>query len=152
MNAIKTIDKAGRTMSQTAGAVGVAARDTLFAGLGIVAVAQEELARLFDSFVAEGRKVESGRSNTATADLYRDARAEVRVARAEAEESAEQALEVADETKKLTVASAATLEERVSKVIVDVLQRMNVPTREDVDALKRSVDRLDRKTSELRAV
>lgn len=151
MNAIKTIDKASRTITHTAGTLGNAARDTFFAGLGIVAVAQEEATRLFDNFVTEGRKVESGRSNTMTARGYTEARDEVKVIRRDVEDSAERVEGLTEETAKATKASAETLEDRISKVIVDVLQRMNVPTREDVDALKRSVERLDRKATELRA-
>jgi poly(hydroxyalkanoate) granule-associated protein len=152
MTPTNTITDVRRTISSTADTVGNAARDTLYAGLGIVAVAQEEFSRVFDTFVSEGRKVESGRSSTKTAHLYKDAREEVKVTRTAVRESATQTEAMVEDAAEDAAVSVKTLEERVSKIIEDVLQRMNVPTRKDVDALKRSVERLDRKTSELRSV
>lgn len=117
------------------------ARDVVYAGLGVVATLNESALKTFDMFVREGEQVEKGRPNTLTAKAVTTAEREVR----EAEDEAEKAGRKVE-------AISKDFEARVVETVGTVLSRMNVPTRDDIDSLKRSVDRLSKKAVALRAV
>lgn len=140
----QSVSDATRTAQQTAGALTGVARQTFFAGLGVVATLQTEAEKVFQNLVQEGRAVESGRSNTHTADA-------VQAVEAEVDEAVTEADEALTEAKAEAQAAAAKLDQRVTEAVKVALQRLNVPTREDVDALQKSVERLDKKTAALRA-
>ncbi len=147
MDTTQTLAAATGAVRDTATAVAGYTRDAFYAGLGVVAVLQEEAEKTFGQLISEGRAVETGRAKTLTAKAYGEAEAETREVRAEAEEAAAEVREAGRKAE----ATAKAMEDRVAEAVTDVLQRMNVPTREDVDALKRSVERLNKKTLELRA-
>lgn len=152
---VETVRRAAHGATQTARsafeAVGGAARTTFYAGLGLVATLQEEASKVFESLVREGRAVEAGRVQNLTASTYRDAKEDLSEARSDAAEVVRDAEASAEAAGQKARVQAKALEERVAEVLTATLQRMNVPTREDIEALKRSVERLDRKAAELRA-
>lgn len=108
------------------------ARDLAYAGLGVVATLQEEALDTFDALVREGRRAEQGRATTTTAKA-------VQAAEADAEQAARKA-----------EAFGKDFETRVVEMVGAVLNKMNVPTRDDIEALRRSVDRLNKKAANLR--
>jgi poly(hydroxyalkanoate) granule-associated protein len=150
MNATQTLTSAQRAISSAASGAADLTRKSLYAGLGMVAVVQEEASRAFSGFVTEGRKVKTGSAGTLTARAYTDARTEVVAVRTEAAAAVESAEQQAEEAGRRAEQQALALEDRVAAAVTRALQRMNVPTREDVDALRQSVERLDRKTAALR--
>jgi poly(hydroxyalkanoate) granule-associated protein len=117
-------------------AVSRAARDLFHAGLGMAAVLQEEARKTFDTFVEKGEEVDENREKTAFEQKVGDTfgAAEDRARR------------VSDKFK----ATGDEIEETISEVVAKVLHRLNVPTREDVQTLRESVERLNRKVEELR--
>jgi len=151
MNATQSLNQASRNVSETASAVAGATKNAIFAGLGLVAVAQEEAVKFYNTLVREGENVETGRARTLTARTYQDASHEARKVKVDVVEAVEQVDEEATKAARRIDYSSKAFEDRVVKTVTTVLQRMNVPTREDLDALKRAVERLDKKTAELRA-
>lgn len=141
MNAIQ---KPADALRETSAALGSAARDLFLAGLGLVATAQEALEDAFENLVREGRRLDARRLEPS-----------IERARAEVEQRAEKALaevrETREELGQQVEARAQALEARLSEALGEVLRRLNVPTREDVEALRQSIDRLNEKTAALRA-
>lgn len=115
------------------------ARDMYYAGLGLFAMIEEEAVDGFDALVREGQRAEKGRTHTLAAKTVAEAKDEVRDAKQEIEHASEQVEAVSQE-----------VEARIVEMVSTVLHRMNIPTRDDVDSLKRSVDRLNKKAVELR--
>lgn len=151
MNPTQTLQGAARTAIGAASTLAGYTRNTFYASIGILATLQEEAEKVFDQFVSEGRAVEAGRVKTLTAKAYHETREEVAEAQSEVEETAQEAELAAEQAGRKAQVQAKALEERVAESVTAVLQRMNVPTREDVESLKRSVERLDKKTADLRA-
>lgn len=135
-----TLKDTTATFQQTAETLFEVSRDVFYAGLGVFATLEEEARDAFDALVREGKQVEKGRPKTLTAKTVVEAEAEAR----EAEREAKQAGRKVE-------AFGKDFEARVVETVGTVLHRMNVPTREDIDALKKSVDRLNKKAVELRA-
>lgn len=131
-------------LRETTAALAATARDVFYAGLGLVATAQEAAGDAFDVLVREGRQVDARR-------------VEPKLDRAivEVEQRAEKAVaevrETRQEVSRKVEVQAKALEERLVETVAEVLRRLNVPTRDDVEALKRSIDRLNEKTAALRA-
>ncbi len=146
-----TFKRAADTVGSAATTIGGVVRGGAYAGLGLVAVAEEEITQMYKSLVTEGRQVESGRAKSVAASAVDDARREVREARVQVQQAVVDAERDAAQVALELEHRSEALEQRVSAMVVDVLKRLNVPTRQDVEALKRSVDRLDRKAAELRA-
>lgn len=151
MQPITTLRDGARSIGNATSTATGMARDTFYAGLGILSVLQEEAERAFDNLVSEGRRVETGHARNLTAKVYREARDEAREVRVETMEAAQEVEEVVEAAEKKAEARRQEFEKRLSEMVTDALQRMNVPTRADVDALKRAVERLEKKTLELRA-
>lgn len=135
-----TLKNTVTTFQNTAETLFGATRDVLYAGLGVVATLEEEARDAFDALVREGKQVEKGRPKTLTSKVVVEAEDEAR----EAEHEVKQAGRKVE-------AFSKDFEARVVETVGTVLHRMNVPTREDIDALKKSVDRLNKKAIELRA-
>ncbi len=117
-----------------------AGRDLFYAGLGLLAMIEEETRDGFDALVREGRRVERGDARTLTAKAVEAVEDEAR----ELEEEVGEVRRAADEI-------GTDIETRIVETIGTVLHRMNVPTRDDVESLTRSVDRLNKKAIALRA-
>lgn len=134
-----TIKDTTATLQSTADALTGLARDVFFAGLGVVATFEEAGREAFDTFVREGQQVEKGRTKTLTGKAVTEAEREVNEAEREVEKAGRKIETISKD-----------FEARVVDTVGTVLSRMNVPTRDDIDALKRSVDRLNKKAAALR--
>ncbi|HEX7974587.1 MAG TPA: phasin family protein [Anaerolineales bacterium] len=97
-----------------------AARKVLLAGIGAVALAQDEIEDFVDKLVERGEIAE------------KDGRKLVR--------------EVMDRRKK----DAEKAEDQVSKRVEEILDRMSVPTKADIDALGEKIAHLSKKVEELK--
>jgi poly(hydroxyalkanoate) granule-associated protein len=137
----QTLKDTTTAVQDTADALAGAARDVYYAGLGVVATLQETAFNTFDTLVREGQQAEKGRPKTLTAKAVTTAEAEAR----EAEQEAKQAGRKIETLGK-------DFEARVVETVGTVLSRMNVPTRDDIESLKKSVDRLNKKAAALRTV
>jgi poly(hydroxyalkanoate) granule-associated protein len=103
------------------------ARKVLLASVGAVAVAQEEL----ESFV--NRLIERGEIAEKDGRKMLD---DIRSRRGEAQEKAE------DQAKKA--------QSQVDKRIEDILERLNVPTKSDIEKLSQKITRLSKKVDDLK--
>lgn len=115
------------------------ARDIVYAGLGVVAVVEEETRDAFDALVREGKQVDKGNRRTLTAKAYTEAEDEVNDVKREAKQAGRRVEIISKD-----------FEARIVEVVGTVLNKMNVPTRDDIESLKKSVDRLNKKAADLR--
>ncbi len=129
----QTLQDTTAALRQTADTLTAAARDLYYAGIGLFAMIEEEAVDGFDALVREGRSARKGRATTLTAKAVAEVEDEVRDAKQEAQ------------------AVGSDVEARIVEIVGTALHRMNVPTRDDVESLKRSVDRLNKKALALRA-
>ncbi len=136
----QTLQDTTQAFRQTADTLVDAAREVYYAGVGLVAMIEEEIVDGFDALVREGRKADQGRTKALAAKVVAEAKDEVREAKQDIEQVGDQIEAVSSE-----------VEERIAEMVGTVLHRMNIPTRDDVDSLKRSVERLNKKAVELRA-
>jgi polyhydroxyalkanoate synthesis regulator phasin len=95
------------------------AHKTMLAGIGMVAIAQDEAESVFDRLVSRGEEVE------------KTARERIKEMRARREEEAEE------------------MEEELDTRIERILHRMNMPTQSDVKALNSKINVLNDKIEEL---
>jgi poly(hydroxyalkanoate) granule-associated protein len=151
MNITSTLKDTTQAAQDAAGALFGTVRTVAYAGLGVVAVLQEEASETFQRLVREGQAVEAGRPNTFATTAYHETRQEAAKAQVEISRSADRAETATEEAAEVAEARARDFQDRVSQMVATTLQRMNVPTREDVEALQRAVEVLDKKTAELRA-
>jgi poly(hydroxyalkanoate) granule-associated protein len=135
-----TLKNTTTTFQNTADMVLDTTRDVFYAGLGVFAMLEEEARDAFDALVREGKQVEQGRPKTLTAKAV-----------VEVEDDAREAKRDAKQAGRKVETFGKDFEARVVETIGTVLNRMNVPTRDDIDALKKSVDRLNKKAIQLRA-
>jgi len=98
-------------------------RKVMLAGLGVVTLAQEELTQLFNNLVERG---------TATEEKTRE------MVNKQVENRQKEAKKV-----------AKRVEKEVEKRIEDVLHRMNIPSKNDIDKLSRKVSTLNTKVNDL---
>ncbi|WP_461421826.1 phasin family protein [Ketobacter sp.] len=119
-------NQVGHLAEQMADRVKESASQIWLAGLGAYSKAEEEGGRLFDSLVQDGEKLEA-RTRAIVDKPLTVAREKVETVRARATgswEKVEKAFDI-----------------RVSKA----LHRLNIPTRADVDNLKKRIEELERK-------
>ena len=135
----QTLKDTTTALNQTADALAGAARDVFYAGLGVVALLEDKARGAFDTLVREGQQAEKGRKNTLAAKTVTTAEAEAREAKDEATAAGRKVETLGKD-----------FEARVVETVGTVLGRMNIPTRDDIDALQRSVDRLNKKAAALR--
>ena len=103
------------------------ARKVLLASVGAVAIAQEEVESLVNRLIERGEIAEKdGRK------MIDD----IRSRRSEAQEKAE------DQAKKA--------QSQVDKRIEDILERLNVPTKSDIEKLSQKITRLSKKVDDLK--
>lgn len=98
-------------------------RKVVLAGLGVVTLAQEELTQLFNDLVDRGAKTEQK-----TRKLVNK---QVQTRQKEARKASKR------------------VESEVEKRFEDVLHRMNVPSKNDIEKLSRKVSTLNKKVNEL---
>ena len=139
MNPTQTLKDTTATLRDSANALVGVARDVAYAGLGVVAVVEEEARDAFEALVREGKQVDKGNRTTRTAKVYAEAGDELQDAEREAKQVG----------RKVEVVSK-DFEARVVDMVGTVLNKMNVPTRDDIESLRKSVDRLNKKAADLR--
>lgn len=115
------------TAADKAGLVG-SAQQIWLAGLGALGRAQKEGGKLFDTLVREGQGVQKSVRGRA------DARAEE--LRSEVESRV-------DEARERTSQAWGWLENTFEQQLQGALRRLNIPSRRELDALSRKVDRID---------
>jgi len=101
------------------------ARNAWWAGIGVVAVARDAGAKVFDALVEEGKSWEQTQ-------------------RKRREEAAQQVQKMAEETD-----AVAAVEERVRDEVNAALRRVGVPDRDEIDALREQIDTLGDKIERL---
>ena len=139
MNTTQTLKNTTATLRDSANTLIGVARDTAYAGLGVVAMIEEEARDAFDALVREGQQVDKGNRRTVTAKAYAEAEDELKEAEREVKQAGRRAEVISKD-----------FEARVVEVVGTVLNKMNVPTRDDIESLKKSVDRLNKKAADLR--
>ena len=98
-------------------------RKVVLAGLGIVTLAQEELTELFSNLVDRGTETEEKTSSMVSKQV---------------------------ETRQKEAKNVAKrVEKEVEKRFEDVLHRMNIPSKNDIEKLSRKVSTLNKKVNEL---
>ena len=135
-----TADSVQKTVTDTAAGLKETTEKVFLAGLGAFVLAEEEGSKLFDKLVKKGRKVqlpEFGAPQLKQIRKRLDAGAEavtgrVKDARYVAGEAAEKA------------------EDRLQNTVAVVMKRLGVPTKEEIDALTASVERLNKRLDALK--
>jgi poly(hydroxyalkanoate) granule-associated protein len=103
-------------------------RNAWWAGLGAFAVARDAGAQVFDALVAEGKSWEQAR-------------------RERTEARAQEVQRLTDEE-----ATVEAIEDRVRTEVNDVLRRVGVPHRDEVDDLRAQIDALSERVAQLRQI
>jgi poly(hydroxyalkanoate) granule-associated protein len=103
-------------------------RNAWWAGLGAFAVARDAGAQVFDALVAEGKSWEQAR-------------------RERTEARAQEVQRLTDEE-----ATVKAIEDRVRAEVNDVLRRVGVPHRNDVDDLRAQIDALSERIAQIRQI
>ncbi len=98
------------------------------AGLGALAVAEEEGSKLFESLVSRGQKVES-----------------------KGREQVGKAKETVAGVKTVAESYWQTFEQKLDEKVTSVIHRLGVPTKEEIETLTRRVEDLTRSIEKLRA-
>lgn len=98
-------------------------RKVILAGLGVVTLAQEEVAQLFNNLVERGTETEQKTRDMVNKQM---------------------------ETRQKDARKAAKrVEKEVEKRLEDVLHRMNIPSKNDIEKLSRKVSTLNTKVNDL---
>lgn len=103
-------------------------RNAWWAGLGAFAVARDAGSQVFDALVAEGKSWEQAR-------------------RERTEARAQEVQRLTDEE-----ATVEAIEDRMRAEVNDVLQRVGVPNRDEVDDLRAQIDALSERVAQLRQI
>lgn len=117
----------GATGEDRSGLAG-SAQQIWLAGLGALGRAQKEGGKLFDALVREGRGVQK------SVRVRADARADEILGEVESR---------VDDARERTSQAWGWLENSIEQRLQGALRRLNIPSRREVDALARKVDRLD---------
>ena len=131
-----TVDRVQKDINETVGEARDSVQNVFLAGLGALALAEEEGSKLFKDLVQKGEKVKlpsfgldrvkavrddlEGRADKATGAV----KGRIGSARKEAEDTADKA------------------EDRLQETVATVMKRLGVPTRDEVAELSASVERL----------
>lgn len=137
VKAVKTTaEDVQRELSETAGDVKDAVHNVFLAGLGALAVTEEEGSKLFKKLVKKGDKVQ-------LPGLGMERIAGIRQQLTGAADKAEDAVKGRAADAKYVAGSATDkVEDTVQDAVQTVMKRLGVPTREEVSELTASVERL----------
>ena len=131
-----TVESVQRDLTDAAGDVKDAVSKVFLAGLGALAVAEEEGSKTFKKLVKKGEKVE-------LPGLGMD---RVQAIRAQIEGRADQASDAVkgrvNDARYVADQTADKAEDRVQETVKTVMKRLGVPTREEISELTASVERL----------
>lgn len=131
-----TVESVQRDLSETAGDVKDAVQKVFLAGLGALAIAEEEGSKTFKKLVKKGRKVELPGLGMDRVQAIRD----------EIEGRADQATDAVkgrvSDAKYVAGETADKAEDKLQETVSAVMKRLGVPTREEISELTASVERL----------
>ena len=131
-----TVETVQRDLTETAGDVKDAVGKVFLAGLGALAVAEEEGSKVFKKLVKKGEKIE----------LPGLGMERVQAIREQIEGRADQATDAVKgrvtDAKYVAGQSADKAEDRLQDTVAAVMKRLGVPTREEISELTASVERL----------
>jgi len=105
------------------------------AGLGALAAAEQEGAKVFNRLVERGREVET--KGKAQADEVK-------------QEVKQKAAEVKEEVKQKAEKTFGDLSEKFDEKLTETLHRLGVPTRDEIRALTQKVEELNAKIEQLK--
>ena len=131
-----TVESVQRDLTEAAGDVQDAVQKVFLAGLGALAMAEEEGSKAFKTLVKKGRKVELPGLGM---DRVRAVRQQIT---GEAEKAADAVKDRVQDARYLAGESADKAEAQVNDTVAAVMQRLGVPTRGEISELTASVERL----------
>ena len=135
-----TVDKVQQDVTDTVGEVRDSVQNVFLAGLGALALAEEEGSKLFKNLVQKGEKVE----------LPSLGMERVKAVRADLEGRADKATGAVKGRVKSVEDSAEKAEDRLQETVATVMKRLGVPTRDEVSELSASVERLTKHIERLK--
>ena len=131
-----TVESVQRDLSEAAGDVQGAVSKVFLAGLGALAVAEEEGSKAFRTLVKKGEGIDLPGLG---GERIRSIRKQLAGA---TDEAADAVKERADDARYLAGEAADKAEDRVSEAVTAVMKRLGVPTRTEISELTASVERL----------
>ncbi len=143
-SAKSTVDSVQRDLLDTAGDARDAVQRVFLAGLGALAVAEEEGSKMFKTLVSKGEGVELPGLG---GERIREARKQLAAQADKAQDAVEERVNGARDS---AVDSVVKAEDRVQDAVATVMKRLGVPTREEISALTASVDRLTKHVERLK--
>ncbi|MDX1421341.1 MAG: phasin family protein [Rubricoccaceae bacterium] len=138
-----TADTVQKTVTDTANGVKETTERIFFAGLGAFALAEEEGTKFFDKLVTRGRKVE-------LPELPEIATTPLTQIRKGIDEGAEAVTGRAKDARYMAGEAAEKAEDRLQETVAGVMKRLGVPSKEEIDALTASVERLNKRLDALK--
>lgn len=143
-SAKSTVDSVQRDLLDTAGDARDAVQRVFLAGLGALAVTEEEGSKMFKTLVSKGEAVE----------LPGLGGERIRKARKQLADQADKAQDAVGDrvngARDQAVDTVVKAEDRVQEAVATVMKRLGVPTREEITSLTASVDRLTKHVERLK--
>lgn len=140
-----TVETVQRDLSDAAGDVRDAAQKVFLAGLGALVMAEEEGSKTFKKLVKKGQKVQ----------LPGLGMERVQAIRAQIGGEADKAKEAVEtrvkDARYVATTQADKAEDKVAETVTAVMQRLGVPTRQEISELTASVERLTANIERLKA-
>ncbi|GAB5534189.1 MAG: hypothetical protein Rubg2KO_04380 [Rubricoccaceae bacterium] len=148
-DAIKSVKTTAESVQQdladVAGDVKDATQNVFLAGLGALAMAEEEGSKLFKKLVKKGKKVE----------LPELGATRVKAIREQLDDASDKASDAVtsrvSDAKYMAEETADKVEDRIQDAVAVVMKRIGVPTREEISELTASVERLTTHIDTLKA-
>ncbi len=131
-----TVDSVQRDLTEAAGDVKDAVGKVFLAGLGALAVAEEEGSKTFKKLVKKGKKVELPGLGMERVKAIRDQ------IEGRADEAADAVKGRVNDAKYVADQTADKAEDRIQETVKTVMTRLGVPTRKEISELTASVERL----------
>ncbi|MEM0961317.1 MAG: phasin family protein [Bacteroidota bacterium] len=143
-NAKTTAEEVQKDLTDAAGDVRDAVQKVFLAGLGALAVAEEEGSKVFKTLVSKGETIKLPGLGTERVNAVRKQLA----AQADrAQDAVEDRVKVTRETANDVAGSA---EDKIQDVVASVMKRLGVPTRDEISELTTSVERLSERVEQLK--
>ena len=139
-----TVDSVQSDLTETAGDVKDAVQKVFLAGLGALVVAEEEGSKVFKTLVKKGSKIDLPGLGMERIDAVR------RQIGGAAEDATEAVKGRASDVRFAAGEAADKTEDRVSEAVSSVMQRLGVPTRQEINDLTASVERLTKHVDRLK--
>jgi len=140
-----TAESVQRDFADAAGDVKDATQNVFLAGLGALAMAEEEGSKLFKKLVKKGKKVE----------LPELGAKRVKAIREQLDDASDKASDAVtsrvNDAKYMAEETADKVEDRIQDAVAVVMKRIGVPTREEISELTASVERLTKHIDALKA-